>query len=182
MTSSALSWVKWSVGIIVCAWLGQYLLAMAVPNIVMETLYRVGSNQNGVNTLVFRSVPDETSRDVVRPSPDLLYAMCIYNLENGPVVIEAPTPERYWSMQFYQMNTDNYAGITNQRDERNRIGMVSMVTLIGPDQDVEGHDGEVIQSPTQRGVMLLRASAIGDLTKTRKALQNSSCKSIGRGV
>jgi hypothetical protein len=30
-------------------------------------------------------------------------------------LIEAQIPERFWSMQFYQMNTDNYVGISNLR-------------------------------------------------------------------
>ena len=108
--------LKWCLGILLCAWAGQYLLALMVPNLVMEILYQRGSKEMDYNTLVLNRRPDETMRQVVRPSPDLLYANCIYNLEQGPLVIEAHIPERYWSMQFYQMNTDNYAGITNQRN------------------------------------------------------------------
>ena len=100
---------------------------------------------------------------------------CIFNLDQGPLVIEAPVPERYWSMQFYQMNTDNFGGITNQRDESDRVGTVVKVTLIGPDNNPGDYSGEVIQSPTQRGIMLLRASGIGDDTQSRAALEKSSC-------
>jgi uncharacterized membrane protein len=167
--------LKWLLGIIVCAWAGQYLLALIIPNIMMETLYALGSKQVGHNQLVVSPVPDETSRTVVRPSPDLLYASCLYNLGDGPLVIEAPIPALYWSMQFYQMNTDNYAGITNQRDERYRVGSVVKVTLIDNDDSPANYTGEVIQSPTQRGMILLRASAIGDRTAQQAALDASSC-------
>ena len=78
-------------------------------------------------------------------------------------------------MQFYQMNTDNFAGFSNRRDEHDRIGSVVNVTLIGPEHDPKDYDGEVIQSPTQRGVMLLRASGIGDASETQAALAASSC-------
>ena len=167
--------LKWLLGIVVCAWAGQYLLALMVPKMAMETLYAAGSKQMGYNQLIVNRVPDETSRAVVRPSPDLLYASCIYNLKDGPLVIEAPIPVRYWSMQFYQMNTDNYAGITNQRDERQRVGSVIKVTLIGADESPDNYPGEVIQSPTQRGMVLLRASAIGDRAQQLNALQASRC-------
>ena len=167
--------LKWLLGMVVCAWAGQYLLALLVPNMVMETLYAVGTKQMGYNQLVVNQVPDETFRTVVRPSPDLLYASCIYNLQDGPLVIEAPIPVRYWSMQFYQMNTDNYAGITNQRDERHRAGSVVKVTLIGADDSPDDYTGEVIQSPTQRGMVLLRASAIGDRAEQQAALEASRC-------
>lgn len=167
--------LKWLLGIVVCAWAGQYLLGLMVPTMAMKTLYTLGGKQMGYNQLTVNPVPDETARTVVRPSPDLLYASCIYNLQDGPLVIEASIPERYWSMQFYQMNTDNYAGITNQRDERHRVGSVIKVTLIDADDSPDHYAGEVIQSPTQRGMMLLRASAIGDHTQQLNALQASHC-------
>ena len=167
--------LKWLLGIVLCAWAGQYLLALVVPNLVMELLYWQGAQYGGYNTLVVRPVPDATSRTVVRPSPDLLYASCIYNLEDGQLLIEAPIPPRYWSMQFYQMNTDNFAGITNQRDERNRVGTVAKVTLVSADDDPAKYAGEVIQSPTKRGIMLLRASAIGDRAAQQAALDASRC-------
>ena len=167
--------LKWCLGVFLCAWVGQYLLAMVVPNLVMEVLYQQGGAEMKYNTLFVKQRPDETMRQVVRPSPDLLYANCIFNLEQGPLVIEAPVPERYWSMQFYQMNTDNFGGITNQRDEGYRVGTVVNVTLIGPDNKPGDYSGEVIQSPTQRGIMLLRASGIGDATRARAALEKSSC-------
>lgn len=167
--------LKWLLGILLCAWVGQYVLAMIVPNMVMEGLYFQGSKQDGYNQMVVRPVPDETARSVVRPSPDLLYASCFYNLEDGPLAIEAPIPERYWSMQFYQMNTDNFAGISNQRSESKRVGSVVKVTLIRADDDPASYQGEVIQSPTDRGIILLRASAIGDRTQQQAALDASRC-------
>ena len=167
--------LKWVVGIVVCAWMGQYLLALLLPNLVMEVLYDQGVKQGGYNRLVINPVPDETSRDVVRPSPDLLYASCLYNLEDGPLVISATVPERYWSMQFYQMNTDNYFGITNQRQERHLVGSVVTVTLLGPGEEMAGHEGVVVESPSMRGIVLLRASAIGDRVPQQTALEASSC-------
>ena len=76
------------------------------------------------------------------------------------------------------MNTDNFAGITNQRAERYRVGSVMEVTLVGPDEDPENYPGEVIQSPTDRGIMLLRASAMGDRSQRLRALENSHCSTV----
>lgn len=167
--------LQWLLSILACAWVGQYLLAMLLPNLIMEVLYTRGGDTGGYNQLVVNPVPDENARTVVRPSPDLLYAGCIYNLERGPVLLEAQVPERYWSMQFYQMNTTNFAGITNQRDERHRVGSMVKVTLIAPDENPANYQGEIIQSPTERGIVLLRASAIGDRSKQQAALDASRC-------
>ena len=170
-----MSWLRWTAAVLLFGWLGQYPLAMLVPSFVMEGLYNKIVERTGYNQLNVNKRPDETSRWVVRPSPDLLYASCVYNLEKGPVTISAPVPERYWSMQFYQMNTDNFAGFSNQREQRFRVGTRLEVTLVGPDANPSEYPGEVIQSPTNRGVMLLRASGIGDYSQSQAALEGSSC-------
>ena len=172
-----MNWLRWIAAILLCGWLGQYPLAMAVPNLVMERLYSKIMERTTYNKLNISPRPDENSRWVVRPSPDLLYASCLYNLEQGPIVISAPVPERYWSMQFYQMNTDNFAGFTNQREQRFRVGTQVEVTLVGPEANPDDYSGEVIQSPTARGMMLLRASGIGDDAQSLAALKQSRCSS-----
>ena len=170
-----MSWLRWTAAILFFGWLGHYPLAMLVPSLVMERLYNKLGERAGYNQLNVTPRPDENSRWVVRPSPDLLYASCLYNLEQGPVVISAPVPERYWSMQFYQMNTDNFAGISNQREQRFRVGSQVEVTLVGPGVSQDEYSGEVIQSPTVRGVMLLRISGIGDDSQAQASLHNSAC-------
>jgi len=174
--------LRWTAAILLCGWLGQYPLAMLVPHLIMERLHHKVVERVGHNQLNLTLRTDETSRWVVRPSPDLLYASCMYDLEQGPVMISAPVPERYWSMQFYQMNTDNFAGIHNQREQRLRRGTLVEVTLLGPDADPAEYPGEVIQSPTTRGVMLLRASSIGDNSEAQAALQNSRCTAQAQTV
>jgi len=175
-----MNWLRWTATILLCGWLGQYPLAMAAPNLIMERLYSKIAERASPNQLNMTPKPDENSRWVVRPSPDLLYASCVYDLEQGPVVVSAQVPERYWSMQFYQMNTDNFASISNQREQSSRVGTQVEVTLIGPDANpaefLSEGQGEVIQSPTARGVMLLRVSAIGDDSQARAALENSRCR------
>ena len=173
-----MSWLRWTAAILLFGWLGHYPLAMLVPHLVMERLYSKVGELTGYNQLNVNSRPDETSRWVVRPSPDLLYASCVYNLDQGPIVVRAPVPERYWSMQFYQMNTNNFAGINNQREQRFRVGSQVEVTLVGPDANPADYPGEVIQSPTTRGVMLLRASGIGDDSEAHGALKNSYCAAL----
>lgn len=171
-----MNWLRWIIAIVVVGWIGQYPLAMVLPNLVMERLYQQASETASQNKLIVRERPDESFRTVVRPSPDLFYALCFYDLEQGDLTITAQVPERYWSMQFYQMNTDNFAGVTNQRDESYRTGGVTEVTLVGPSRNLTDYGEDVIQSPTERGIMLLRVSAIGDSTQAKAALVNSSCE------
>ncbi|MCH2100146.1 MAG: hypothetical protein MK142_17335 [Pseudomonadales bacterium] len=66
-------WLRWIAGILVCGWLGQFLLALLVPRLIMERLHSGVAEAVGFNSLLVNAKPDETSRGVVRPSPDLLY-------------------------------------------------------------------------------------------------------------
>ena len=165
--------------VLLCAWVGQYLLAMATPRLIMEVLHRTVGERYGHNTLNVGTTPDASFRDVVRPSPDLIYGVCAYDLTDGPVAISADVPRRYWSMQFYQMNTNNFAGFTNKRGDETLAGETFKVTLVGPAHRAADHSGTVVRSPTDRGVMLLRASAIGDSDITQTAVQRSTCEAVG---
>jgi hypothetical protein len=55
------------------------------------------------------------------------------------------------------------------------VGSVVRVTLIGAKENPADYPGEVIQSPTARGIVLLRASAIGERSQQQAALDASSC-------
>jgi uncharacterized membrane protein len=167
--------IRWLVAICLLAWIGQYGLAVIVPNLIMQVLYHSVVDQDDENSFRLIPLPDETARDVVRPSPDLFYGICAYNVEDGPVLIEALVPAKYWSMQFYQMNTDNFSGLTNQRNESYRVNTVAKITLISANDDPDKYQGEVIKSPTEKGVMLIRVSAIGDQAQQMEALKASHC-------
>jgi uncharacterized membrane protein len=52
---------------------------------------------------------DHTHRRVVMPSPDLLYAVCAYDLSDGSLRIRLDgTYPRYWSIALYNSNSDNF--------------------------------------------------------------------------
>jgi uncharacterized membrane protein len=173
--------IKWLVAVLLMAWVGQYGVAMLAPNFIMQTLYRAVVDQSGENIFRLTPLPDETTRDVVRPSPDLFYGICAYNVKSGPVFIEALVPRKYWSMQFYQMNTDNFSSFSNQRDETYRVDTTTKITLISASDDSSKYQGDVVQSPTDKGIMLIRVSAIGDQTQQMEALKASHCSAAVNG-
>ncbi len=57
---------------------------------------------------------DHTHRRVVMPSPDLLYAVCAYDLADGPLQIKLNgSYPRYWSIALYNSNSDNFRTISS---------------------------------------------------------------------
>jgi uncharacterized membrane protein len=100
-------------------WLAA-LLAIAVHTISVYWVPRVIMNRV-INTVAGEgSQPylpppiDHTHRRVVMPSPDLLYAVCAYDLADGPLQIKLQGDyPRYWSIALYNSNSDNFLTISS---------------------------------------------------------------------
>ncbi len=73
--------------------------------------------KTGPNTFHHGRAPTHTSRQIVMPSPDLVYSSCVYDLAAGDLVIagELPPEGHYWSLSLYAHNTDNYF-VLNDRE------------------------------------------------------------------
>lgn len=96
----------------------------------------------------------ETSRTIVRPSPDFAYAACPYDLGDGPVVIAAAPWQDYWSLSLYAANSDNFFVID---DREARFG--AEITLVRQGSAHPEGASMVVESPSRRGIALIRRLA-----------------------
>jgi uncharacterized membrane protein len=115
---------------------------------------------------------------IVRPSPDLLYSLAVFDLEGGPLRITAPVPGSYVSLSIYGSNSDNFH-VTN---DRCLVGPEFDVALIGP-HDPEPDVGRalVVRAPSATGVIVFRYF-IGDDSQTEKirsARQRIALRPVG---
>lgn len=127
-------------------WLLAALVAVAVhaiaifltPRLIMN---RVIDTVAGEGAKPYLPPPiDHTQRRVVMPSPDLLYAVCAYDLSDGPLRIKLDGAyPRYWSIALYGSNSDNF------------------LTLSSDDVGERGVDVTIDETrSTQRGLLLMR--------------------------
>ena len=107
-------------------WLGPFVLAAlvalatffaalwATPHVVMaKAMQKLGAG--GVNTMRHQGLPNAENRWIVRPSPDLAYSICVFDLATGPVAIDAfVPPQRYWSLSVFDANTDNIFSVNDR--------------------------------------------------------------------
>jgi len=64
-------------------------------------------SKGGVNTFTHAPLATDKSRAIVRPSPDLAYSGCPFDLSTGPLSVTVPpVPARYWSLSVFQADTD----------------------------------------------------------------------------
>ena len=126
----------------------------AAPRLMMGAAIERLSDAGGVNTWRVADRVTAQSRAIIRPSPDFAYSACVYDLSNGPLVIRAAPWEAYWSLSLYGANTDNYYVID---DREARYG--AEITLVRAGRSPPEGAATVVESPSQRGVALIRRLA-----------------------
>ena len=141
--------MAWLVFTLVIAVIVHAVTPIALPHLIMS---RAMSKMGGFNTIHNGRRVDETSRGVVRPSPDLLYSSCPYDLSAGPLHVHAPVPPgTYWSVSAFDADTNNYF----VRNDRHAGGVVDFFVVRGGGGRPQPAS-EIVQSPTQRGLLLFR--------------------------
>jgi uncharacterized membrane protein len=126
-------------------WLAA-LLAIAVHTISVYwiprlIMHRVIDTVAGEGSQPYLPPPiDHTHRRVVMPSPDLLYAVCAYDLADGPLSIKLDgSYARYWSIALYNSRSDNF------------------LTLSGDTLGASGVDLTIDETKsTRKGLLLMR--------------------------
>lgn len=149
-----LRWLKWIAFVALLA-AGVHIAAVAyAPTLIM---WRVMSlmGARGSNTIVHTDRATAERRTIVKPSPDLLYSHCVYDVSRVPVKITAATPTgAYWSLALYASNTDNFFVLNDTA-----AGAKSaVIVLLGKDQTLPAQpEGTLIVSPpSPRGLVLFR--------------------------
>ncbi|MDQ7078539.1 MAG: DUF1254 domain-containing protein [Robiginitomaculum sp.] len=169
------------IGVALVVFLASYQITLRrIPTMKMTmTEKRIAGVAGGKNIMYHARRPDAAYRGVVRPSPDQLYSACIFDLGKGPVVFEGTAPENsYWSLSFFQHNTDNFF-VVNDREIGGRAFRYVLVRKHQPPPKGFTPD-EIIISPSKTGIVLQRVfinkedrSAILDSQR-----RQSTCKMV----
>ncbi len=161
--------LAWILVTVMLAALFHVLTVNAYPYYVM---YRLAQKRQGtVNTITHRPPTTAESRAVVRPSPDLLYSACGYDVREKPLRITARVPDNtYWSLSIFAANTDNFFVINDRQVESKRIEVI----LVGEGNPrPDARDAITVEAPTDVGAVLFRTlvtdeEKIDDLIEIQK--------------
>jgi uncharacterized membrane protein len=155
-------WALWIgltlVATIIVAVVVNFIQILRIPNDIMNVTmterFKYPSNQ-----WVFAPPTTHEQRAIVRPSPDLLYSLMLYDVSEYPLHLTATIPENYWSISGFAMNTDNFFAINDKQALSNPIDVV----LIGKDMSYTDTTGKthVIVAPTDTGIILIRTVITG---------------------
>lgn len=150
---------------------------LAAPRILMaQAMQRVSRDGALTNRWIHNGRPDEAARRVVRPSPDMTYSACVYDLSKGPVRVTAGAWPGYLSVSVFQANSDNVF-VVNGRAAPQGIAFL----LARKGQVPTGAAERVVISPSTRGIILQRriAPTPEAFAAARRARAADVCAPVG---
>jgi len=143
-------------------WIGVTLLVAmlvhlgtlyAIPRMVMRRVMRRMGTPNEIH---IGGRPRAGRKGIARPSPDMLYASCPFDLSSGPLLVTAHVPHStYWSVSAFDSATNNFF----VRNDRQVIGDSFELVLMRHGQTqppVTAPEHAIVFAPTRSGVVLFR--------------------------
>ena len=110
--------------------LGAYQATLlATPFALMRLAAAKAGKGAPVNQFRFGPMTTAENQTIVRPSPDLSYSLCVFDVANGPVLVRAePIPGHYWSLSIFDARTD-VAAVRSDRDTGGKSAMLALVRV-----------------------------------------------------
>jgi uncharacterized membrane protein len=173
----AKSW-KWIAAVLLVAAVVHGASVLLLPRFIMDrTMAGITTLAAGRNTILHAPRADWHSRGVVRPSPDLLYSICVYDLDAAGGAVRVSThdmPKTYWSVSAFDADTNNFYALN---DQQARTGATDFV-LTASGKSAGAGRLPVIAAPTGRGIVLFRTlvNDEADIAGIDAARHNTACQ------
>jgi uncharacterized membrane protein len=138
--------------------LAHFVVLSALPGKIMSTV-RGQMTERGMPVHAWAMSPRVTpeTQPVVRPSPDLAYAICLIDLSEGPVELSVPAWPEYGSLSIFEADTDNvYASSLDTRAEGTPGTRRVIVALEGQDLSAVGAAERVILKKPEAMALIRR--------------------------
>lgn len=147
--TSPLVWIIGTIGLTV---LIHFLTIALCPYMIV--LLSAIKNKRKPNEIYHQPPTTFNSREVVRPSPDLLYSGCAYHIVQHPLRITAYVPaDTYFSISAFAANTDNFFVINDRQIKTQKVDLVLKPKNISYEKKEEEI---VVEVPTKRGAVFIR--------------------------
>lgn len=157
------TWPMWIAGTVVLAAVFHILTVFALPyGIMNRAMAGIERQAGGANKALYPEPVTAAARGIVRPSPDLLYTACVFDVGTQPLRLTSPVPDTYWSLSMFAANTDNFFVVN---DRQARSGSIEIVLAVD-DSAKSANGAPVVVAPTSRGIILFRSLIASDEAQT----------------
>lgn len=181
----------WIVGGILLGAVIHIFSVLFVPVVAEHDAWARLAGVGPINTV--RPLPPEAVRNGLLPDldPSMRHAVCRYNLQAGPLRIQAPVPQVYWSVALYDRHGVNYYALNDRliaepsielwvatQDQLLRLGGTGEGVTSSP------QDGRlVIGAPEEEGFALFRTleAQPSFAGMVQQALDGIACSVVAEG-
>jgi uncharacterized membrane protein len=123
-----------------------------IPRLIMSVATKRVAERGGFNTMLYGKLATPDNQPIVRPSPDLAYSSCPFDLSEGPVLINVvPVPGHYSSLSVFDAATD-VAFVRNDV----QAGGKPYKIILAQDGQATPEGSEVVRLKGARGIALIR--------------------------
>jgi uncharacterized membrane protein len=155
---------------------------LALPRIATQDAYSRLTPLTTLNAVSALPLADPNNSPMPLMDPAFAVAICRYDLSTGPIKLTVPVSQAYTSVSFYTRNDVAYYAI-NDRSAGRRVIELDLMTEaqhaeLPEDEDVTAADRLIIDSPSQAGLIVLKALAPepGLMAQAQASLAASNCK------
>lgn len=113
----------------------------------------------------------------------LVHALCVYDLAEGPVMINATVPDSYWSMAIYSAGGETFYSLNDRQAGIERVDlMIRRPSDQAPEEEEElvpqTDDTFTVRAPDPVGVVVMRALAdeTAEYDRAAEVLASSNCR------
>jgi uncharacterized membrane protein len=147
-----------AVGALVAAVAWQAALVATPYALMRVAMRRLGAT--GQTNAFAHAPPTRAERQpVVRPSPDLLYSICVFDVSRGAVLVDVPPiAGHYWSVSVFDARTD----VAAVRSDRDTGGGPVRLALVSDDAAAAPSGYEAVRLDHAHGIALIRVLVSGD--------------------
>jgi uncharacterized membrane protein len=172
----------WILGALLLGGIVHLSTVLAMPDAATQDAYSRLAPLTPANAVVPLAAPSAQDATMPFMDPAFAVAVCRYDLSAGPLKLSAPLSQAYTSVTFYTRNSVAYYAINDRAAGRRAIELDLMTeeqrAQVPEEEDVTAADRLIIESPTRRGLIVLRALAPepGLMTMARRALAGAQCR------
>jgi uncharacterized membrane protein len=157
----------------------------AAPVLGSGHAYRTLTATLPLHTMTVLPMPASGRQVLPFLPPDMLYAVCRYELTGGPVSVTAAVSGLGWVLSLHTPEGDNFYVLPGQQLRRTEVSF-----LLVPSGTVDAGYGNrqasatdtQVASPRTEGLIVVRAPIVGLawIEQTEAALRRSSCTQVKR--
>jgi len=162
---------------------------LGMPHLAPSNAWERLAELVGTNEILVLPPATPEQQSLPLMAPDVRYAVCRFDISEGPVRLITPIQEGYWLIAFYTTEGENFYTISGAELKRDKIEFVistkkEALFEVGASILDDIDDLIVVASPERTGIVVVRApvAAPGYASRTEAAMQEISCSRKLTGI